>query len=92
MPITVELVSPEESLFTGEAEFVKATTVSGDIGFLPSHVPILAQLKPCEVEVRETGGTEHTFEIDGGFLVLRDDRLIILVTGGPSAEGSEEES
>jgi F-type H+-transporting ATPase subunit epsilon len=91
MPIAVELVSPEENLFEGEASFVKATTVEGDIGFLEGHIPILAQLAPSELMIRATDGQEHVFQIDGGFLVLRDDRLIILMEGAAGGEGDMQE-
>lgn len=77
MPLHVELVSPEEDLFSGDAEFVKARTVEGEIGILPGHTPILAQLAPSEVKIRTAGG-EQTFNIDGGFMTVKEDKVIIL--------------
>ena len=78
MALSVEIVSPEEELYRGDAEFVRVETVEGEMGMLKGHIPVLAQLVPCEVKVREVGGQEHTIPIEGGFMTLKDDKVIIL--------------
>lgn len=85
MPLDVELVSAEEDLFTGEAEFIKTKTVEGDIGILPGHSPLLAQLVECDVMVRTSEG-EQTWPIAGGFMTVKDNKVIILAE---AAEGPE---
>lgn len=83
MALNVQVVSPEEELFAGAAEFVLARTVEGDIGILTGHAPLLAQLAPYEVKVRTPSGDE-TFSITGGFMTVKDDKVIILAEGtGP---------
>jgi F-type H+-transporting ATPase subunit epsilon len=77
MPLQVEIVSPEEELFSGEAEFVRARTVDGEIGILPGHIPVLAQLVSYDVKVRTSGG-DQLYPIGGGFMSVKDDRVIIL--------------
>lgn len=77
MPLDVLVVSAEDELFAGEAEFVLARTVEGDIGILPGHTPILAQLSEYDIKVR-TGEGEQTFPVGGGFMTVKDDRVIIL--------------
>lgn len=77
MALQVEVVSPEEELFTGEAEFILARTVEGDIGILPGHTPVLAQLVEHELKVRTREG-DRIFQVDGGFMTVKDDRVIIL--------------
>lgn len=77
MPLDVLVVSAEDELFSGEAEFVLARTVEGDIGILPGHTPILAQLAEYDVKVRGGEG-EQTFPVGGGFMTVKDDRVIIL--------------
>ena len=44
MTLTVEVVSPEAILFTGEADMVVARSTTGDVGILPGHVPMLVPL------------------------------------------------
>ena len=77
MPLEVQVVSPEEELFSGEADFVSTQTVEGSIGILPGHIPILAQLPPGEVKV-VSGGTDRKFRIEGGFMTVKQDKVIIL--------------
>lgn len=86
MPLSVEVVAPDTHLFQGDAEFVRARTVEGEIGILPGHIPVLAQLTPCEVKVREVGGEERLIHIDGGFMTVKDDRVIILAGEGLSEQ------
>lgn len=86
MSLNVEVVSPEENLFTGEAEFVRARTVEGDIGILKGHVPVLAQLVDSDVKVRTTSGEEKIFHIEGGFMTVKDDKVIILAGEGLAEE------
>lgn len=81
MPLEVEVVSAEEELFSGEANFVLARTVEGDIGILPGHSPILARLVRSEVKVRSAGG-DRVFPIGGGFMTVKDNKVIILADEG----------
>jgi F-type H+-transporting ATPase subunit epsilon len=75
--LKVQLVSPEESLFAGEAEFVLARTVAGEIGILPGHIPLLGQLAPCEIKITASGD-DNKFEVPGGFIMVKRDKVIIL--------------
>lgn len=87
MPLEVDVVSPEEELFSGEADFVLARTVEGEIGILPGHAPLLAQLVPHEVKVKTSSG-DRTFPIAGGFMTVKDDKVIVLAeaTGAETLE------
>ncbi len=85
MSFRVEVVSPEEEMFSGDAEFLRAKTVEGEIGVLTGHAPVLAQLVPCEVKVRSVEGRESLFRIGGGFMTIKENRAIIL-----AEEASEE--
>ncbi|MGH9197518.1 MAG: F0F1 ATP synthase subunit epsilon [Acidimicrobiia bacterium] len=89
MPLDVEVVSAEEELFSGEANFVLARTVEGDIGILPGHAPLLAELSPYEVKVR-TSSSDQSFSVEGGFMTVKDDKVIILAdVGGDLAETTQ---
>ena len=76
----VEVVSPDEELFSGEATFVLARTVEGDIGILAHHSPLLAELAPYDVKIHAPGGDVH-FPIAGGFMSVKDNKVIILAAG-----------
>jgi F-type H+-transporting ATPase subunit epsilon len=79
----VQVLSPERVLFSGEASEVYARSMEGQIGILPGHEPALLQLDIAPVKVK-TGGGERVFAVYGGFLELREDRLVVL------AESAEE--
>ena len=78
MPLNVELVSPERSLWSGEASMVVAKTLEGDLGVLPSHAPVLAVLANGVVRIDATDGSQFRALVVGGFLSIADDRVSIL--------------
>ena len=84
----VELVAVERKVWSGEAEFVFARTVEGEIGILPRHEPLIAQLEDAGmVRIDPTeGGESVRFAVLGGFLSVTPERVAIL------AEEAEESS
>jgi F-type H+-transporting ATPase subunit epsilon len=78
MALNVALVSPERTLFSGEATFVTARAAEGDITFLTGHAPYIGALDIGLVRIRLTDGTEETAAVHGGFVEVFDNRVIIL--------------
>lgn len=74
----VEVVSPARVLYTGEAEMVICRSVDGEIAFLANHVPYLGALDPCTVRLVPESGDETRMAVSGGFVEVRDNRVIIL--------------
>lgn len=75
----VELVSPEQILYSGEAQMVLARTVGGgDIAFLPGHAPFIGALQPCVVRVLLPGGKEERAAVYGGFVEVSHNRVSVL--------------
>jgi F-type H+-transporting ATPase subunit epsilon len=71
--LKVHLVTPEREVWSGEADFVVARGVDGDLGILPGHTPLLAALDVGPVYI-EAGGGRTAVVVDGGFLhVIGDD-------------------
>ena len=71
--LDVHLVTPEREVWTGEARFVVARAVDGDIGVLPGHTPMLAELAVGPVYIDTEAGRTSAV-VDGGFLhVAHDD-------------------
>jgi F-type H+-transporting ATPase subunit epsilon len=65
--LEVHLVTPEREVWSGEADFVTARGVDGDLGVLPGHAPLLAALAVGPVFI-DAGGSRTAVAVDGGFL------------------------
>lgn len=88
--IQVEIVSPEESLFSGEAKIVFAPSVMGEIGVAPRHAPLLAELMPGEVRVKTKDGVDHSFYVSGGILEVQPGVVTVLSDTAMRAEDIDE--
>src|ERR1700712_3276663 len=83
----VEIVAVERELWSGEATFVFTRTTAGEIGILPRHIPLVAQLvDDAMVRVEREGEDDLRIAVDGGFLSVTAEGVIIL------AESAEFES
>lgn len=75
--MTVEIITPETSLFAGEADSLIVPALDGEMGILNHHAPIISALKAGNVRLK-TGGKEETFEIKGGVLEVNSNKVIVL--------------
>jgi F-type H+-transporting ATPase subunit epsilon len=73
-----ELVSPDKSQFSGEAESVLVPGAEGDFVVLKDHAPVMAALRPGVVMVEEAQGKETRFFVRGGFADVNPGGLILL--------------
>ena len=79
MTFQVELVSPEDISYSGEAEMVIARTVEGgDIAFQPGHVPFIGVLSVWSVEVIRPDGERDVFAVHRGFVQVAGTKVSIL--------------
>jgi len=86
--MTVELVAVERRLWSGKASFVFARTTVGEIGILPGHEQLLAQMEEAGiVRIDGVDGPPTTVAVHGGFLHVTPETVTILAE---SAEISEE--
>lgn len=71
-PMKVQVVSPEEAVWEGEAELVIARSPEGEFGIMYNHIPFLAALVPGTVTV-VAGAEREVFVVTGGFLEASGD-------------------
>lgn len=76
--IHVDVVSAEESIFSGEAKFVALPGESGELGILPRHVPLITRIKPGSVRIELPDGKEEFIFVAGGILEVQPDRITVL--------------
>ncbi len=77
--IRVEVVSAEEQIFAGEAEFVVLPGIAGELGIYPRHTPLLTQIKPGAVRLKLPGqDQEELVFVQGGFLEVQPNLVTVL--------------
>ena len=87
MPLNLQIVTPERILFEeGEVASVTITASQGEMTILPSHAPLMTELRPGPLVFRK-GGDEVDVALSGGFLEVREDKIVVLAD---SAERSDE--
>ncbi len=75
----VDVVSAEESIFSGEAEFVVLPGESGELGIYPRHAPLITRIKPGTVEITPAGGGEkELIFVAGGILEVQPKVITVL--------------
>jgi F-type H+-transporting ATPase subunit epsilon len=77
--INVDVVSAEEQIFSGEAEFVILPGVDGELGVYPRHTPLFTQIKPGAVRIKVPGTAEEVLVfVQGGFLEVQPHKVTVL--------------
>lgn len=74
----VVVISPEATVFEGEAESVIAPAWDGEIGILRGHAPLMALLGSGDLRVTTSRGATERFHVRGGFMQVVDDVVTIL--------------
>ena len=87
----VEVVSPEQNFFSGEATMVISRTPEGEIGILAGHEPKVATLVPGGLTV-DQDGTRQSYAISGGVLQITGEKVLILGEAIEEVDGSHEDA
>lgn len=85
----VTVISPEESVFEGEATAVVAPAHDGEVGILPRHAPFMTLLGEGKLTVRQEGGVDRVLRVRGGLLQVLDDVVNVIAE---HAEGESDEA
>jgi len=76
--IHIDVVSAEESIFSGEAEFVVLPGEAGELGIYPRHTPLITRIKPGAVRIQKPGGEEEFVFVAGGILEVQPRLITVL--------------
>ncbi|MDH5544481.1 MAG: F0F1 ATP synthase subunit epsilon [Gammaproteobacteria bacterium] len=74
----VDVVSAEESIYSGTAEMLFAPASQGDVGIMARHTPLLTTLKPGELRIKTPEGEEHMVYVSGGILEIQPHVVTVL--------------
>ena len=77
--IHVDVVSAEEAIFSGEAQFVVLPGEAGELGIYPRHTPLITRMRPGAVRITPAGGgEEQLIFVAGGILEVQPHRVTVL--------------
>jgi len=76
--IRVEVVSAEESIFSGDARFVALPGEAGELGIYPRHTPLITRIRPGSVRIEMADGGEEFVFVAGGILEVQPDCVTVL--------------
>jgi F-type H+-transporting ATPase subunit epsilon len=75
----VDVVSAEEQIFSGEAEFVVLPGEAGELGIYPRHAPLITRIRPGAVRIKPAGGgEEQLIFVAGGILEVQPKLITVL--------------
>jgi F-type H+-transporting ATPase subunit epsilon len=77
--IKIDVVSAEEAIYSGDAEFVVLPGVMGELGIYPRHAPLITQIKAGTVRIKVPGKEEEEMVyVQGGILEVQPDHINVL--------------
>jgi len=69
--IRCDIVSAHKEIFSGEVAMVFASGIAGELGISPRHAPLITQLKPGPVRVKDAAGEEEFYFVSGGIIEVQ---------------------
>jgi F-type H+-transporting ATPase subunit epsilon len=76
--MTVEIITPGETLYSGEALLVQLPGAEGSFEVMQNHAPIIALLQKGKVKVKDLESKETYFDVNGGVVEMLKNKLVIL--------------
>ena len=91
--IRIDVVSAEESIYSGEAEFVVLPGEAGELGIYPRHIPLITRIKPGSVRIQPAGGgAEELIFVAGGILEVQPTVITVLADTAIRAKDLDEKA
>jgi F-type H+-transporting ATPase subunit epsilon len=85
MTLKLEIVTPEEKIYSDDVDMVVLPGSEGELGVYPKHVPVLTTLKPGELRVLKNG-RETSMAVGEGFVEIKGDAVSVLTDMALEAE------
>ncbi len=90
--LRLEIVSAHAQVYSGLARMVSVQSVTGELGILPRHAPLMTFLAPGEVRIRTEADEEEYVYVDGGFMEVQPDIITILADTALRGDDIDEEA
>ncbi len=87
--MSVLVATAEREIYRGECDFLVAPGKAGELGILPRHTPLVAELAPGELRIRNGEETDEVF-ISGGYIEVQPDMITVLADTAERASDIDE--
>jgi F-type H+-transporting ATPase subunit epsilon len=88
--LQVDIVSAEQSIYSGEALMVIAPGEAGELGILPEHIPLITRIKPGTIRIKPVTGEEEVIYVSGGMMEVQPDVVTVLADTSVRAHDLDE--
>ena len=89
-PFQVDVVSPEATVWSGEATIVVARTPDGELGIMADHEPLMGALSTGAVEIEPVYGPRVTIGVHGGFIQVLNNQVTLITDRAQLAAGHDQ--
>jgi F-type H+-transporting ATPase subunit epsilon len=91
--IHVDVVSAEEQIYSGEAEFVVLPGMMGELGIYPRHTPLFTQIRPGSLRIKPADSAAEEFVfVQGGYLEVQPHLVTVLADTAIRAKDLDEKA
>jgi F-type H+-transporting ATPase subunit epsilon len=88
--LKLDIVTPDAIVYSQEVQMVTLPAIEGQIGVLPGHVPLLTQMVPGELIVRDGNGQESFLAVGGGLVEVTGGRVAVITDMAVAADNIDE--
>jgi F-type H+-transporting ATPase subunit epsilon len=75
----LEIITPDKKVFEGEVKLIQLPGSKGGFEILKNHAPIISTLEKGSIKIQDENDKEHFFEIDGGVIENKANKIIVLI-------------
>ena len=90
--VNLDVVSAQESLFSGSIKSLQITGSEGELGIMPGHAPLLTSLKPGMALITKEDNSEEVIYLSGGMLEVQPNQIIVLADVACRADDLDEQA
>lgn len=92
LTVNLDVVSAEESLFSGSIKSLQITGSEGELGIMPGHAPLLTSLKPGMARIIKNDGQEEVLYLSGGMLEVQPNHITVLADVATRVDDLDEQA
>ena len=89
--LKLEIVSAQESLYSGDIKFVVVPGEEGELGIYPNHTPLITRIKPGELKFKNLENEDEVIVVAGGILEVQPNLVTVLADSAIRAVDIDEE-